>query len=536
MRALLPSFPLIAVFFIVIDKNNVFSLAEIENDAKPSLLEMDNDKLTSEDAELQNLQSKENLMNEMKCDDDKEKLDQMENELKECHNKIQQQQQMTSALESLYEKCTSSSQINASKLEKCEVDYAKASEDLSLAQGMLSSLQIQYEEKLVHSSQCSADLDHATNANEEFRVQLQDQSKLVDELSANYTDVQRSYNALKKYKEKRVSELKGEIKELEEEVEKWKGIHKRLNEKYVVLDRRSIEVERELRYLRSIEQPYCNLTLIYEDTTMSANYYANVTMDYIKFYSSMWANAASKKILRYYQATEEFLRKEVLPFINEHTKHTISPVMKKIYGDAIVFYESSIEPHVEIAILKSNEIYNEYAKDWVDEEVLPRYRKHIAPLISRLANKSKSLWRDNKPFIQFVFSQIRKFLFALKLGIISGIEEFSTSSVAYLLELEKQQNIAIPEWIFQILKHLGNEAEMLVHFLAFIVIAPLIFPVLISIVMFPFFCFFGLLFRRRRTASKALHSPRNKVSMEPIRKSQKVKQKFQYPSKVKVEQ
>ena len=441
-------------------------------------------------------------------------------------------------LEDLYERCTLNNRSNATLLNQCNLELSELKqvavptirEELNLLKSMNEQLQDKFEQKLVDLSQCNSSYLGLEHEKEVIEKQWQELNDRYEETAANYADVQRSYLALKTFNKNRVDELKQEVAQMEEEVKKWKDLHSKTSSNLRNEQKRAKVLDQELKHLQSIVQPYCNVTLIYDDASQVAHHFANVTITQSQRIISLTMDFVTKNTERTYSATHEFYIQKCVPFIEKMNKQ-VSPAVIQICQRLEQFYLETIGPHINICVENMHVLYNQYAKEFMDEHILPKVGEYIVPAYMDAKIHAAEIRSMIEPSFWKGVNQIEIIFKYCRLSSISAFQEVSKNSLLYLTELEKQQNIVPPQSLLSLINYIGNDADFIVDFISYALMTILFFTKGIKLILFPFKVLLGLLFSRK----KKTKSVPKRIKTE-ARHPQKTIKFQRYPAKVKVEQ
>ena len=451
--------------------------------------------------------------------------------LSSCQNEKQ-------VLQDLYERCTVQSRTDSTALDACQQEHQhltslvipELSQKVQVLQGMQDQVQQKYEDKLVESSQYHAKYESLALESKERLVMYEQVKQEYEDLSVEFKDTQASYDALKTYNVKRVDELKLELKQMEEEVKQWKDRNHKALELLRDEQKHVKALNLELRQLKSVEQSYCNVTLIYEDASQTAHYYADITREFSLRMADATIDVVSRHSQHGYRVAQEFYMQQVFPFMQK-VMLQVAPIVSQVQEHL----EETIGPHVRVIRLSIQEWYNEHAKEFVDDKVLPKYNQHIVPVYVTVKHQVGEMRDMVAPQFHEYLNQARVVLKFCRMSFISTLQESSKGILSYLNELSAQQHVTVPENLRSIIENVGDDAETIVDFLSFVVFVTFMITKGIYVLMFPFKLLHGLLFSGKKKTTivrKKLIKVESKYPPTTVKEFQ-----FQrYPVKVKLEQ
>ena len=476
-----------------IDANAVAALQE-----KLDILTNENTKLS---AELNNVQSDSTKKNE----NSEIIRASLESQLLESSNKA-------AAVGGLYEKCTVNSNAVKSNVEVLESKLSSVDKTVDILQkeidvfrAMNSQLEEKFESKLIVLDGCE---NRVKDCNTKKDDALESSKKFVS-LHKEADDLANRMNTT--LDASRARHVK-EIVRLEKESEDWEEKYKNLKEQIRKTDVRvrdaehnSRKLERELKDLQSVEQPYCNVTLIYEDTKETADHYYHVCATKFSHHYVVISSFVSNYTSIAYAKSEIFINEHIIPIVNRLYSEFhpfVSSVSQQIYRA----YMSNLHPTVIDLQNKGQELYNENAKEHVDKHVFPVYKEHIAPLFNVAVAKGKAALAVAEPEIKLFLLKAQEFCVGARLFAISLTKEISRDLISFLKGLKANDGGEIaPEWMIHGLTYVRSEAPFLLDFLVYVFGIFTLFryrAFVLKLVLFLPLLPFRLVFRRGKSTKK----------------------------------
>uniref|UniRef100_A0A7S2E3I4 Uncharacterized protein n=1 Tax=Helicotheca tamesis TaxID=374047 RepID=A0A7S2E3I4_9STRA len=237
-------------------------------------------------------------------------------------------------------------------------------------------------------------------------------------------NLEASLTRVKSDRDLKTTEMKKKIDSLTDDLEKHKKMLRDSKDKYFDTRQELFAANDDLRKMHDLAgSTYCNTTLIMEDST--------------KIFS--------------------FVGSKITDFCNEFYMETLVPLSRTFshIGEMFVertneYYEEYAKDHVEEIKTSVYDLYIGSIKPIIDEHILPLVEKHISPLVDKVSD----------PISEAVES--------VRLTMVSVVKHTSKAAHAYLAVLKIDKGMLSPptEWMLKQFKYCMDNSDEVVDTVA----------------------------------------------------------------------
>jgi len=354
--------------------------------------------------------------------------------------------------------------LHKTKQDQCDNEVKQIEEKLAMSKSDQGNLQQEFQMLQLKLSDMEKNHDESNSIHKTKHDDLSAQiKKLQEKLITSESERNESFQAqhvattnlerFKKEREREVADLKKVLKEAEISEEKWKTSLRQANDLQRELKRDVTTLVSELERRESEAQKhFCNTTLIVSD------FYRRI--EQLKTGSQRWlkphlANALKKGSSLSAQVKDSSIQ----------LGHVTSRNVNLVRAHSGRFYETEMRPRVGKMNTVVEGWYRMYAKDIVDEHVLPLYTNQILPVTTKIK-------MDLEPVTTGIKTNARELAESLHLFAISFFEEISRASLDWIHSKTKIDNtnhdeenmqVTLLKKVVPLFVFIGDNATRIVH-------------------------------------------------------------------------